>query len=317
MIKEVLVKKEAETDWSFGKKPEERSVSELIEFGVVNLDKPSGPTSHQASDYVQRILEIKKAGHGGSLDPRVTGVLPVTLEKATRLSSVFLKGGKEYVCVMHLHKEVDSGVVRKTIKDFFVGKIRQTPPLKSAVKRVEREREVYTFDILEIDGKDVLFKISCEAGTYIRKICHDLGLKLKVGANMAELRRVRAASFTEEGLVTLQDLKDAFVLFKEGNEKFIRYCVKPAERMVQHLPKVFVFDSAVESLCHGRELAVPGVSKLNEFAADSLIAIMTLKDELVALGVAWMGSEEIMKKEKGIAVKTEKVFMEPGIYLVK
>lgn len=315
---DISVKKEAPTDERYGRNPNKRPVEELIHYGVVNLDKPPGPTSHQVSDYVQQIISIDKAGHSGTLDPRVTGVLPVALGRATRLAQLLLKGGKEYVGVLHLHGSVDEEKIKKTITQFFVGKIKQVPPIKSAVVRREREREVYAFDILEIDGNDVLFRVSCQAGVYIRKICHDLGQKLGVGGHMADLRRTRVSHFNEDDVVTLQDLKDAFVLWKEeGNEKFIRFCVKPAERIVEHLPKVWVFDSAVESICHGRDVGVPGVSMLTQMNKDDVVAIMTLKDELVALGVAQMDNTDILKKDKGLAVKAHKVFMLPGTYAVK
>ena len=311
---DIFVKREEATNEKFGKRQEDRSVGELIDFGVINLDKPPGPTSHQTSDYVQKIVGIEKAGHGGSLDPNVTGVLPITLERATRLSQVLLKGGKEYVGIMHLHKDIDEAEIHAVITAF-IGKITQMPPVKSAVKRVLRERHIYSFDVLEIDGKDVLFRVSCEAGTYIRKLCFDIGKKVGIGANMAELRRVRAGHFIEKDVVTLQDVKDAFVLWKQGNEGFIRHCIKPAEKMVESLPKVWVFDSAVESICHGRDVAIPGVSKLNSFEKEDAVAVMTLKDELVALGVAGMSSSDVMSKEKGIAVRVDKVFMKEGVYL--
>ncbi len=311
---EIFVKREAPTDPQFGKRPEERSVQELIEFGCINLDKPSGPTSHQVSDFVQKILGISKAGHGGSLDPRVTGVLTIALERATRLSHVLLKGGKEYVGVLRLHKDVPEADVRKVIAQF-IGKITQMPPVRSAVKRERRERTIYSFDILEISGKDILFRVNCEAGTYIRKLCHDIGLRLKIGGHMADLRRTRVSDFTEENLVTLHDVKDAFVLWKEeGNEAFIHHCIKPAEVMVSHLPKLWVFDTTVESVCHGSALAIPGISKFTSFEKGNTIALMTLKDELVALGVAQMSSEDVIKAVKGIAVLPTKVFMKPGTY---
>ena len=310
----LFVKREAETDEKYGKRPEDRSVQELIAFGCINLDKPSGPTSHQVSDFVQRILGISKAGHGGSLDPRVTGVLTIALEDATRLSQVLLKGGKEYVGVLHLHKDVPEAEVRRVIGQF-IGKITQMPPVRSAVKRERRERTIYSFDILEIAGKDILFRVNCEAGTYIRTLCHDIGLRLKIGGHMADLRRTRVSDFTEEGLVTLHDVKDAFVLWKEeGNEKFIRYCVRPAELMVSHLPKLWVFDSTVESICHGSAVAVPGLSKFTAFEKGNTVALMTLKGELIALGVAQMSSSDVMKATKGIAVLSTKVFMKPGTY---
>lgn len=285
-------------------------VEELINYGIVNIDKPSGPTSHQVADFVQKILGIKKAGHSGTLDPKVTGILVLGLSRATRLVHVLLTGGKEYVGIMHLHKLVDEKEIKKTVKKFFVGKIKQTPPIKSAVKREEREREIYEFEVLEVNGQDVLFRVSCQAGTYIRKLCHDLGKQLGVGAHMAELRRTRVGPFDESTTFTLQDLKDSYVLWKEeGNEKFIRRVIQPVESVVKNLPKVKVNDGAKESLLHGRDLAIPGIAELSEFVKDDVVALMTKKGELIGLGTAAMSTEEIEKKKKGIAVRTEKVFM--------
>src|SRR3989338_478532 len=168
--REILVRKKAETDHNLGIKPEKRTVDMIINYGVVNIDKPKGPTSHQVSDFVQKILGINKSGHSGTLDPAVTGVLPIALGRATRVVEYLLHAGKEYVAVMHLHKEVSEEGVRVVFKEF-TGKIMQKPPIKSSVKRVVREREIYYVDVLEIDGKDVLFKVGCQAGTYIRKLC--------------------------------------------------------------------------------------------------------------------------------------------------
>jgi len=315
MISPLITKKVSKTNSKFGEDPENRTIQRLIDFGVVNVDKPEGPTSHQISDFVQKILDISKSGHGGSLDPGVTGVLPVALGKATRVVQTWLKAPKEYICVMHLHKEVEEDELREMLSSF-VGVIKQIPPLKSSVKRVERERNIYYIKIMEIDKQDVLFLVGCEAGTYIRKLCHDIGKKLKIGAHMANLRRTRAGPFDESTLVTLHDLKDAYYYYKEKkNEKFLRACIQPVEHGVTHLPKIWVHDSTVDSLCHGAELSVPGISKLNQgiFKGD-LIAVMTLKDELVCLSQARMNSEKIKKKAKGFAAKTQKVFMEPGMY---
>ncbi len=169
--RKILVKKEAETDNKLGCKPEERTTEEIINYGIVNINKPQGPTSHQVSDYVQKILGITKSGHSGTLDPHVHGVLPIALGRATRIVQALLKAGKEYVGIMHLHKDIEEEKVKLVIKKHFIGKIKQIPPLKSAVKREERTREIYYFDILEKQEKDVLFITGCEAGTYIRKLC--------------------------------------------------------------------------------------------------------------------------------------------------
>ncbi len=313
--RELFIKRKSKTDSRFGCKPDERSAEELIDYGVININKPKGPTSHQVSAYVQKILKIKKSGHSGTLDPKVTGVLAVAMGRGTRIVQALLPAGKEYVCLMHLHKEVDKKKVMDTIKGF-VGKIKQMPPLRSAVKRQERIRKIYYIKILEITEKDVLFIVGCQAGTYIRKLCHDIGGKLGVGAHMAELIRTKAAPFNEKTMVTLQDLADAYWYYKEeNNEKLLRHCIKPIEHAVTHFPRVFVLDTTVDTLCHGANLKVPGISMVeSEIQVDETIAIMTLKGELVAIGTAKMISKEMIKKDKGIVVTTDKVFMLPGTY---
>jgi len=311
----VLVRRRSVTSSKFGCEPDKRHIKELINYGIVNIDKPPGPTSHQVSAYLQKILNISKAGHSGTLDPGVTGVLPIATGRATRIVQTLLKAGKEYVGLMHIHKEIPEHKVYQICNEF-VGKIMQMPPIKSAVKRRLRERQVYYFDIIEIEGKDVLFKVGCQAGTYIRKLVHDIGQKLGCGAHMAELRRTKVGPFNENiNLITLQDLTDAFYYYKEeNNEKYLRYCIQPIENAVKHLPKVYVLDSAVDSLCHGANLNLPGISKLDSgINIQDIVAIMTLKGELICYGIAKLDSEEMLD-EKGFAVKTEKVFMLPGTY---
>jgi len=168
--REILVRKEAETDPNYGTDPNKRPIEDHIQFGIVNINKPSGPTSHQVSDIVKKILNIKKAGHSGTLDPRVTGSLPIALAKATKVVQTLLIAGKEYVCVMHLHQKVEEDKIREVINEF-IGEIEQLPPIKSAVKRQLRKRNIYYLKVLEIDGQDVLFRVGCQAGTYIRKLC--------------------------------------------------------------------------------------------------------------------------------------------------
>jgi H/ACA ribonucleoprotein complex subunit 4 len=311
---EVHVKKEAETDPSLGCEPDKRPIPELIDYGIVNIDKPAGPTSHEVSAFVQNILEIKKSGHSGTLDPNVTGVLAVALGAGTRIVQSLLKAGKEYICIMHVHDDVKEDKLKKVIKQF-IGKIKQLPPLKSAVKRVERIRQIYYIDIMEIENKDVLFKVGCEAGTYIRKLCDDIGKKLGCGAHMASLRRTKAGPFGEDTLTTLQDLKDAYWYYKnEKNEKLLRKHIQPMENGVSHLPKIWVTDTTVNTLCHGADLKVPGISKLNNLEKDQTVAVLTLKNELIAIGRAQMVYNKILKVEKGVAVRIDKVFMKPGIY---
>ena len=312
--REVLIKKEANTNTEYGVNPEERPIEELIKFGVINLDKPAGPTSHEVSAFVQKILSVNKSGQSGTLDPGVTGVLPIAIGRATKVVQTLLKAGKEYHGVMHLHKDVSDEDLKKAVKKF-TGKIKQLPPVKSAIRRQLRWREVYYFDILERDGKEVLFRTGVEAGTYIRKLIYDMGRGIG-GANMAELRRTKAGPFNDNDLITLHDLTDAYWFWKnEDNEKYIRKCIKPTEFAVQHIAKIWVPDNVVDSICHGIDLKIPGISKLNsKIKEKELVAIMSLKDELIALGYTKMNSEQMMKENKGIAVSTHKVFMEINTY---
>lgn len=313
--REVLVRREASTDAKFGCRPEERSVEDFIVYGVINVNKPKGPTSHQVSAYVQKILGINKSGHSGTLDPKVTGVLPIATARATRIVQALLPSGKEYVCIMHLHSHVKEGKVKEALESF-VGRIKQLPPVRSAVKRAWRYRKIYYIEVIEVTEQDVLFRIGCQAGTYIRKLCHDIGEKLGVGAHMAELIRTKAGPFNESDMVMLQDIEDALHYYKEeGKDTFIKKVIKPVEFAVSHLPKVWITDPTVEPLCHGTNLAVPGIAKVeSDMQVDERVAVMTLKDELVAIGTIKMISKEMIDEEKGIAVQIEKVFMEPGTY---
>ena len=313
---DLIIKAEGETDPNYGTFPDERPIEDHIKRGVINLDKPSGPTSHEIDSWVKRILGVEKTGHGGTLDPKVTGVLPIGIDYATRAIQLLLGADKEYVCIMHLHEKISEAKIRNILKEF-QGKIFQTPPLKSAVKREMRVRNIYYVNILEIDGQDVLFKIGCEGGTYIRKYCHDIGEALGIGAHMAELRRTKSGPFTEdETLTTLQDLTDAYHIWKEeGDESPIRDCILPIEVAVKHLPRIIIRDSAVDAVCHGADLAAGGILSLDDnIKKDNTVAVMTLKGELVAAGESLNTSNEIYKANKGIVIDVKKVFMEPGTY---
>lgn len=314
--REVIVKKQEETYSGWGCIPEEREINDYINYGVINLDKPSGPTSHQVSAWAKEILNAKKCGHGGTLDPKVVGVLPITINESVKIVRALLLAGKEYVCLMLLHKDASEKKIRDVCKSF-VGDIKQIPPIKSNVKRVERLRSIYYLNILEIKGREVLFKVGCQAGTYIRKLCFDIGKKLGTGAQMSELRRTKAGPFDEnERLVTLQDLKDAVYFWKEkNNERYLRYCIQPLENAVKHLPKIWVLDSTVNSICYGSKLAVPGIVTFNSgIEKKDVVAIMSLKDELVAVGSAELTSSEIMNTKKGIAASLLRVVMKKDTY---
>ena len=311
--REVLTKVDSETNPKYSTDPKNLPIEELINYGIININKPQGPSSHQVTDYAKKILNIKKAGHSGTLDPNVTGSLIIAIGKATRIVHNLLKAGKEYVCLMHLHKEVDEERVKEVIESF-VGTIDQLPPVRSAIKRRKRKRDIYWIEVLEVKEKDILFRVGCEAGTYIRKLCHDIGEKLNVGAHMTQLIRTRVGPYNDSTMHSLYELKDAIELYKEGNEKELRKIIQPIETAIEHLPKVWINDNTVNAICHGADLAIPGISKLNNLKQKEKIAILTLKNELVATGLAKLNSEEILEREKGIAIKTEKVYMKRDLY---
>ncbi len=302
-----------EATGTLGQAPEDRPVEDVIEYGMLNVDKPAGPSSHQVSAWVKKMLGIDKAGHAGTLDPNVTGVLPVALGRATRITHGLLSAPKTYVGELELHGETSDADLKKVVSEY-KGDISQVPPVRSAVKREERERTIYEFELLERDDRRVLFRVRCEAGTYIRKLCHDIGEDLKVGGHMRELRRTAVGPFTEDTTTRLQDLQEALHLWNErGDEEPLRDLLLPVEEGVSHLESVHVLDSAVKTLVHGASLKVPGISTLSESIQEgTLVAVKTLKGELVETGEAQLSSEEMVEHDSGVAVTPKQVFMRPS-----
>jgi H/ACA ribonucleoprotein complex subunit 4 len=242
-------------------------------------------------------------------------VLPVALEDATKVVQAFLHSGKEYVCLMLLHDQVSDESVERVLEEF-TGEIYQKPPLRASVKRESRKRTIYDINLLERDQNRVLFRVACQAGTYVRKLCSDIGEVLGAGAHMQELRRTRSGPFTDtSGIHTLHELVDAHARLAEGEENAIRKIVRPVEDALEYIPKVHIRDSAVDSLCHGASLAIPGIVDLEDpFPRDTMVAICTLKGEAVALAKSVLSSESIAHQEKGIAANVERVLMPRGTY---
>lgn len=302
-------------DSPHGTRPEERPLAERIRLGVAIVDKPQGPTSHQVSAWVRDMFGVPKAGHSGTLDPRVTGVLPVALADATRALEAVLEGDKEYIGVMQLHQDLDPAKVRSMMARF-VGDIYQTPPVRSAVKREQRTRHIAELEPMEVSGRDVLFRVRCESGTYVRTLCVDIGDALGVGANLVDLRRTRTASLAEAEAHPLNAFRDAIAFWKEdGDEDPLRSLLQPMERLLEHLPRIVVKDTAVDALCHGANLAVPGVAKLSkDVRRGGLVGVFTGKGEAVTVSKALLTSDEIVVAKSGVAVDTVRVLMEPGTY---
>lgn len=312
--REIKVKAEEEINPEYGCLPEERPLNDYIRFGLVVIDKTAGPTSHEVAAWIKKLLELDKVGHGGTLDPKVTGILPTMLQDSTKAVQALLDAGKEYVTVMRTHGDVSEEKVRETLQHF-TGELYQRPPLRSAVSRRLRTRYIYKTDFIEGEGRNWLFKVACQSGTYIRKLCYDVGEILGTGAHMQELRRSRSGPFTEDDLYTLYDLSEAIDMRQEGDDSRIREIVRPFEDAMALLPKIVIRGTAVEAICTGAQLAIPGIltyeTGINE---GDLIGVMTQKGEAVALMRADMSSGKIEAEDNGIAATTERVLLPNGVY---
>ena len=216
---------------------------------------------------------------------------------------------------MQVHADIPETTIRGVLNEF-VGEMYQKPPLRASVKREPRIRWIYQLDVSEIEGRTVLFRCSCQAGTYMRKLCSDVGEVLACGAHMRELRRTRAGPLTEDdGIVTLHELSAAQSDFEAGNPSALQKIIKPMEIALSTLPKIVIRDSAVDAVCHGAELALPGVVRIDSaIERNMFLAIFSLKGEAIGLGRAMLTSREMLDQEKGVAVKIERVIMERGTY---
>ncbi|MEK6848071.1 MAG: RNA-guided pseudouridylation complex pseudouridine synthase subunit Cbf5 [Nanoarchaeota archaeon] len=208
----------------------------LLQFSILNIDKPAGMTSFDVDTKIKNIIGVNKTSHFGTLDPAVTGVLPIALGRACRLMEFFIHKRKTYIGEMHLHRDVEKEKLLSEVRKF-IGVIRQLPPVKSSVKREEREREIYRWDIQKINGDDVEFEVECEAGTYIRKLVSDLGERIG-GAHMTRLRRIKAGIFEEKDMCSVEELENAVKELKRGNEKLLREMLIPGEIVCAILPNL-------------------------------------------------------------------------------
>ena len=299
----------------YGIPPEKRTVEHNLENGVINIDKPPNPTSHEVAAWVRQILKISKTGHGGTLDPQVTGCLPVATGRGTRAIQVLLPAGKEYVGIGKIHGPSSESELRKAAERF-QGKIYQMPPVRSNVKRRLRVRTIYYLEILDFFDRNYLFRVGCQAGTYIRKLCVDIGLALGSNGHMRELRRTRSGPFFESSAISLQTLRDAaYYYFEEGNPALMNQHLHPIEAALVHLPFVKIRDTAIDAICHGASLTAPGIVKVSsDIEPGRLTAIKSLKDEAVALGLATRSTKDIMNDKNGIVIATDTVLMKRGTY---
>jgi len=274
--------------------PARRTPAELLEFGVVTLDKPPGPSAHQATGWVRDLAadaladrdreRIDRAAHAGTLDPKVTGCLPVLLGTATRLARAFDDAVKEYVAVLELHGPAPADLA--DVLATFEGPLYQKPPRKSAVARRLRVREVHDLDLLEREQRRAMIRVRCASGTYIRKLCHDLGLALGTGAHMGDLRRTATGTFDDRSMVSMHDLADALAFWRGGDPEPLHEAVQPAERALRGVPSVTIAPSAAREVAEGAPVYAPGVIDVEDDVDgdEPLVACYTPDCAAVCLG---------------------------------
>lgn len=305
------------TDEAYGHYPDRRPVSSLLDYGLILIDKPAGPSSHEIVAWIKKILCIQSAGHSGTLDPGVTGLLPVGLGEGTKALSVLLLGPKEYYTLARMHSHISEDRLQSLIAKF-TGDIFQRPPQRSSVKRATRIRTIYEFQKLEQYDRLVLLRILCQAGTYIRKVIYDVGEVLGPGATMIELRRTIVSNLTERNyeFTKLHDLADGFQIYKEKNDdKKLRRLIRPIELCLEGLRGVVVRDTAVDALCHGAQLAVPGiVAVARDLAPNQLVGLYTMKGEVIGLAESLMSIHDIQENDKGIAFRLKRIILKPNTY---
>ena len=275
--------------------------------GVILVDKPRGPTSHQVAAWVGKMLR-SDVGHAGTLDPMVSGVLVVMLGKAVRLAPLLLLHEKEYVACMRLHADIPRERVEEVVKQF-TGRVYQRPPRRSAVKRALRIRVIYRIELIDMQDRLVLLKVRCEAGTYIRSVCVHIGNVLGCGGQMVELRRTRSGGFSCEESHTLHEIRDAVEM---KDEAALSAMILPPEQAIGDIPKIVIRDNAAKAVANGAMLAGVGALSVEKFSRGQSVALVTRSGKLIALADSLFDSDKIVCGNPGLIAKSTRVFVTPN-----
>ena len=313
-----LVKRDPHLFLSEGCAPTVRPLQKHLERAFVHIDKPRGPSSHEVSAWLKRVLAVSKAGHLGTLDPNVSGSLLVLLGKATRLAAQLSRRKKEYVCVAasSFFREPTNEATVRTALHALCGKLFQRPPERAAVARRLRVREVFAIDVVEFSAEKglLLFRVACEAGTYIRTLCFHLGLALGVPVTMKELRRTHSGSFCEDSCSSLFAVLDAVSEAPQA-ECYLRKIVRPLEELLTSYKKMYVDDGAVDALANGAPLSLRGLVRYSSsIERGDIVVLVTSKGEAVALAEAIQPASFFLENDYGYIAKPKMIFFEKGEY---
>lgn len=221
--------------------------------------------------------------------------------------------------VVRLHSAVEDTRVLNRAVETLTGALFQRPPLISAVKRQLRIRTIYESKLIEFDEKRNLgiFWVSCEAGTYVRTLCVHLGLLVGTGGHMQELRRCRSGVLSEnDNLVTMHDVMDAQHVYDTmKDEKYLRRVVMPLETLLTNYKRIVVKDSAVNAICYGAKLMIPGLLRFaDNIDIGSEVVLMTTKGEAIAVAIAQMTTAVMATCDHGVVAKIKRVIMERDAY---
>ena len=311
----IILDKDAKTSPDYGTIPSDRTIEQLLESCFILLDKSPGPSSHQVSAWARDMMGLEKLGHGGTLDPFASGLLPLLSGKAMRLTGKILTHDKSYLALFKFGKELERNEIEEKMA-MLTGKVYNVPPEISAVRVQVRTRKISRFDILDIDGTSLLTHIECEAGTYVRTMARDLGLLLDTPVELKELRRPSSGEFSLNQSITMQQLADAYWLWKEkGDGSAMLRILHPIEDMLSDLPRVVVKDGAAAALSHGAPLLRPGVVSIDEgLSVGSEVLLVTMKGEAVAIAKMSQNSKVIPDMNQGEVAKPNCVLMKEDTY---
>tara|TARA_B100001113_G_scaffold346079_1_gene336511 strand:+ start:1427 stop:2341 length:915 start_codon:yes stop_codon:yes gene_type:complete len=287
-----------------------RDFKSRMNAGFILLDKHPGPTSHQLSAWARDLLGVEKLAHGGTLDPFASGVLPLLLGKSMKLTPLILKHDKTYIASLKLSSKTTLESLEKSVKTL-KGKIYNVPPEISAVKIQVRTRTIRELEILDFDGENLLIKMDCEAGTYVRTFARDLGLMIDKRVTLKELRRTKSGSFSEEKCISMAQLSDALWKYKElGDDSAMLKILIPIEELVKKYPRIIVKSSAHDSLKNGATIMHPAVMHISpNIIKGEKVVIQSKEGELLAIAEAKLNSTTITVKEKGAIAQPKHVFI--------
>ena len=303
------------TDAAFGTLPDDRTLEQRLASGFILVDKPAGPTSHQLAAWARDLLGLDRLGHGGTLDPFATGVLPLMTGRCMKITNKILKHQKTYIAVFRFRTMPEINDLKATMATM-TGRIYNVPPEVSAVKVQVRTRTIHAFELLDTDGQDAVARITCDAGTYIRTMARDMGLLLNTPVSLKELRRENSGMFDLNDCITMDQLADAVWLWKEcGQAEALNAIVHPIEKLLVDVPRCTVKDSAVAALSYGAPLLRPGLVSIPAgLKKGTELLVTSLKEEAVGFVKLKADSDDIPAMESGELARPSMVLMDTEVY---